>query len=121
MEIRALHTAAWPQWDAYIRGAAGGLPQHLAGWQSVLALTYGYTTHYLGAWVADPNQAGAERLVGALPLFTVDSPLLGQVVIAARSAEQHQADPGERKRLAAAIVECDSQLPAFAFAGRGQF
>jgi FemAB-related protein (PEP-CTERM system-associated) len=73
MEIRELRTAAWPLWDAYIRGAAGGLPHHLAGWQSVLALTYGYTTHYLGAWDAD-------ELVGALPLFAVDSPLLGRTL-----------------------------------------
>ncbi len=80
MEIRELAAAEWPLWDAYVRAAAGGLPQHLAGWQSVLALTYGYRTHFLAAWAGEPGESGSARIVGALPLFAVDSPLLGRTL-----------------------------------------
>ena len=80
MEIRGLRAAEWPLWDAYVRGAAGGLPQHLAGWQTVLALTYGYTTHYLAAWRTDPSDPAMRRIAGVLPLFLVDSPLLGRTL-----------------------------------------
>lgn len=28
-------------WDAFVRAAPHGLPQHLSGWQEVLSKTYG--------------------------------------------------------------------------------
>jgi FemAB-related protein (PEP-CTERM system-associated) len=57
-------------WDAYVRSAAHGLPQHLAGWRKVLAQTHGFATPYLMA------RAG-ERVVGVLPLLLVRSHLVG--------------------------------------------
>lgn len=57
-------------WDAYVRQAPGGLPQHLSGWRDVLARTYGYETRYLFA-------REGEAVVGVLPLFLVRSVLVG--------------------------------------------
>jgi len=54
--------------------ARGGLPQHLAAWQTVLHNSYGYQTHYL---LAEDEQG---VIVGVLPLFVVRSPLLGSTL-----------------------------------------
>lgn len=71
MQICELDSAGWARWDAFVHQAAGGLPQHLAGWQTVLANAYGYETHYLYA------QRAPGELAGVLPLFVIRSPLLG--------------------------------------------
>lgn len=60
-------------YDQFIDRAPTGLPQHLSGWQDVLAQTYGYKTRFLTA-VKD------QAIVGAMPLFLIDSPLLGRTV-----------------------------------------
>jgi FemAB-related protein (PEP-CTERM system-associated) len=71
MQISELGLAGWDAWDAFVRRSPSGLPQHLAGWQTVLTHAYGYETHYLSA----QNTQG--ELAGVLPLFVVRSPLLG--------------------------------------------
>ena len=73
MRVIELQLAEWGRWDAYVRQAPGGLPQHLAAWQTVLRNTYGYPTRYLMA-----ERAGS--IVGVLPLFLVRSPLLGNTL-----------------------------------------
>ena len=59
-----------PTWDAYVKNAVDGLPQHLSGWRKVLYKTYGYETPYLMA-------REGERVVGVLPLFLARSALVG--------------------------------------------
>lgn len=71
MLVKELCPEDWGRWDAYVRTAPGGLPQHLAAWQTVLHKTYGYKTHYLMA------QHARGEVVGVLPLFVVRGPLLG--------------------------------------------
>jgi FemAB-related protein (PEP-CTERM system-associated) len=71
MRVTELCRQEWGRWDAYVRQSAGGLPQHLAGWQTVLHNTYGYETRYLLA----EREPGT--IVGVLPLFLIRSPLLG--------------------------------------------
>jgi len=63
-----------PVWDAYITQAAHGLPMHLSGWRDVLCKTNGYETHYLMA-------REGERVVGILPLFLVNSLLIGKTAM----------------------------------------
>ena len=71
MRVTELCREDWGQWDAYVRQAPLGLPQHLAGWQTVLRNTYGYPTRYLMA------QREQGEIAGVLPLFVLRSPLLG--------------------------------------------
>lgn len=76
MRITELCREEWGKWDAYVRQASVrqvsvGLPQHLAGWQTVLRNTYSYETRYLIA------QREAGTISGVLPLFVIRSPLLG--------------------------------------------
>ena len=63
-----------PAWDAYVKNAALGLPQHLSGWRDVLYNTYGYETPFLIA-------RQGERVVGVLPLFLVRSVLMGNTAM----------------------------------------
>lgn len=72
--ITELSDQECPAWDAYVRNAAHGLPQHLSGWRKVLHETYGYETPYLMA-------CQDERVVGVLPLFIVRSILAGNVAM----------------------------------------
>lgn len=93
LEIVALNDALAPAWDAFVAQSTLGVPQHLAAWQQVLQRAYGYRTHYLMAVETatetdDTSRAGDDRgangagpivptVRGVLPLFFVDSPLLG--------------------------------------------
>ena len=61
-------------WDAYVRNADHGLPQHLSGWRKVLHETHGYETPYLMA-------RQGEQVVGVLPFFLVRSRLVGNVAM----------------------------------------
>jgi FemAB-related protein (PEP-CTERM system-associated) len=74
MLVKELCPEEWGRWDAYVRHAPGGLPQHLAAWQTVLRNTYGFGTRYLLA------QHERGEIAGVLPLFVVRSPLLGATV-----------------------------------------
>lgn len=69
--VRELCPEEWGKWDAYVRQAPGGLPQHLAAWQTVLRKSYGYQTHYL---LAEDAQG---TIAGVLPLFVLSGPLFG--------------------------------------------
>lgn len=73
MIISELTAQAEPRWDEYIRSAAGGLPQHLCGWQAVQRRTYGHQPHYLMA-------SEGNKIVGVLPLFRIRSLWLGDTV-----------------------------------------
>jgi hypothetical protein len=75
-------------WDAYVRSAPLGLPQHLSNWRAVLYKTYGYETYYQMAWrsphslaeeQAGQNGSGAQ-LSGVLPLFLIPSALFGRTL-----------------------------------------
>lgn len=78
MQIRELHRDEWATWDAFVASSPHGLPQHLAAWQQILERAYGYLTRYLAAW--EESASGEVRLVGVMPLFLIDSPLLGRVL-----------------------------------------
>ena len=69
-------------WDAYVRAAPGGLPQHLSAWRDVLEATYGYRTRYLLARDEKRNQSdgAASSIVGVMPLFLVPSFLTGRTL-----------------------------------------
>lgn len=83
LTIEELTSAACPAWDAYVRSQAGGLPQQLSAWRTVLHNTYGYRTPYLLArrpgLTANPGQSGP--IVGVLPLFLVRSLLTGHTAM----------------------------------------
>lgn len=78
MHIRELRQSEWAMWDAFVRANPTGLPQHLAAWQQVLDRAYGYLTRYLAAW--EGLNTHSPRLVGVLPLFLIDSPLMGRIL-----------------------------------------
>lgn len=73
IEILDLSPEQRPFYDKYVTQSATGLPQHLSGWRDVLIQTYGYETRFLTA-VQD------SQIIGAMPLFLIDSPLLGRAV-----------------------------------------
>ncbi len=75
MVIRELADSERTLWDAYVRGAEGGLPQHLSGWREVMAAAYGYDTCYLMA-LSDDTETPVVR--GVLPLYLNPSALLGR-------------------------------------------
>jgi FemAB-related protein (PEP-CTERM system-associated) len=76
LSIRALTPELAPAWDAYVAQAPHGLPQHRAGWQNVLAQTYGYETRFIMA--VEASEADAPRIRGVLPLFLTPGLILGQ-------------------------------------------
>ena len=57
------------EWDDFVRRTPGGTFFHLIGWKDVLERTFSFRSHYLLA-----RRAG--RLVGVLPLFELQAPLL---------------------------------------------
>ena len=63
-----------PAWDAYVNEAAHGLPHHLSGWRQILYETHGYETPFLMA-------RDDERVVGVLPIFVVQSFLVGNTAM----------------------------------------
>lgn len=73
VEIIDLPNHRRSDYDRYISRTPTGLPQHLSGWQEVLRHTYGYQTRFLAA-------VQNQTIVGALPLFLINSPLLGRTV-----------------------------------------
>lgn len=80
MRVRELTQADWATWDCFVRHAAGGVPQHLAAWQQVLANTYGFETPYLGVWRADAHAPQGERLAGVMPLYLNKSLVVGRTL-----------------------------------------
>lgn len=80
MCVRELSQTDWATWDCFVRHTAGGLPQHLAAWQQVLANTYGFETPYLGLWREDRRAPQGERLVGVMPLYFNESALVGRTL-----------------------------------------
>lgn len=83
-------------WDAYVRGAPGGLPMHLSGWQEVLARTHGYETHFLMA-----RQNG--RVAGVLPLFFIQSRWVGNAATTLPGGLCADGDEVARALLARAV------------------
>lgn len=83
LTIEELTTADCPAWDAYVRSQAGGLPQQLSAWRTVLHNTYRYETHYLLARSTEHRDSGGQpaALVGVLPLFLVRSLLTGHTAM----------------------------------------
>ncbi len=79
MRVTELTYAERGLWDAFVQAAPHGLPQHLSGWQDVLANTYGYDTCYLVAW-HEANGHGP-TIAGVMPLFLVKSPIFGRTAM----------------------------------------
>ena len=100
MLVKDLCPEQWGQWDAYVRHARGGLPQHLAAWQTVLRNTYGYPTRYMMA------QRERGEIAGVLPLFILQNPLVGKTLttlpggMCADNEEAAAALLAEAKRMA---------------------
>ena len=73
MKISELNEDKRPFWDNFVQHHPHSLPQHLSGWQEVIQNVYGYQTRYLLA-----EEAG--KIVGILPLFWVNSFIMGSIV-----------------------------------------
>lgn len=67
------------RWDGYIKQTAGATFCHLSGWQRVIERTWQHRNHSLYA-----ERGGA--IVGVLPLFHVQSPLFGSMLISTPNA-----------------------------------
>ncbi|MEX1021484.1 MAG: GNAT family N-acetyltransferase [Litorilinea sp.] len=83
LEIVPLTTEHAGQWDEFVTHAPTGLPQHLSGWQRVLANTYGYETHFVMAVetvAGDNTRAATSHIRGVLPLFWIATPLVGRTL-----------------------------------------
>jgi len=80
MLIRELADSERSLWDAYVRKADGGLPQHLSGWREVMAEVYNYDTHYLMALEPYSNGTTSQVVRGVLPLYVNSSTLLGRTL-----------------------------------------
>lgn len=57
-------------WDEFVRSCPAALPQHLLGWRTVIANTYGYRSRYLVA-------KSDGQIAGVMPLFEVHSLVQG--------------------------------------------
>lgn len=85
-------------WDAYVRSAQDGLPQHLSGWRRVLRNSYGYETKYLMAQAAD-------KVVGVLPLFLLPSRITGK-----RAMTMPGGVCADNEQVAVSLIEHGMQL-----------
>jgi FemAB-related protein (PEP-CTERM system-associated) len=75
LSIRNLTPELRPEWDAFVLRHRHGSPFHLTAWKESIQETFGYRPQYLAA--ADASG----RLEGVLPLFLVQNPLMGKVLL----------------------------------------
>ncbi len=62
-------------WDSFVRAHALGTPFHLVAWRACIEESFGYTPHYL---LAEDDHGLVQ---GVLPLFFVDSWIIGKTLI----------------------------------------
>ncbi len=89
------------EWDDFVRRTPGGTFFHLIGWKEVLERTFSYRSHYLLA-----RREG--RVVGVLPLFELQAPLLERRLLSLPFAVDGgvcSADAHARRALDAAALE----------------
>ena len=60
-------------WDEYVSRSAEATPYHRYAWGQAVKDSYGFDTHYLGAF--DDGSTGEATLVGVLPLIKMKAPL----------------------------------------------
>jgi FemAB-related protein (PEP-CTERM system-associated) len=94
MDVRRLDTAAFPDWDEFVRSDPAGSPFHLLAWRRAVERAFGLRPHYLVA-----IDGGVVH--GVLPLFEVRHLKGGRALVSvaygvyggicARSAEARRA------------------------------
>lgn len=67
------------RWDEYVKGAPAATFCHLSGWQRVIERTWQHRNYSLYA-------ERGQKIVGVLPLFHVQSPLFGSMLISTPNA-----------------------------------
>jgi FemAB-related protein (PEP-CTERM system-associated) len=92
--VREFQSSDAAQWDEFVRAHPQGTPFHLMAWKRTLESTFGYQARYLLA-------VEGSTIEGLLPLFLIDNPLMGKVLLSApfavyggilaRSTETRQA------------------------------
>ncbi len=92
------------RWDGYVKRAAGATFCHLSGWQRVIERTWQHRNHSLYA-------ERGQHIVGVLPLFHVQSPLFGSMLISTPNAVYGGvvADDAEARQ---ALLKCARELGA---------
>ncbi|MEQ3660118.1 MAG: GNAT family N-acetyltransferase [Glaciecola sp.] len=68
IEIKRLNDTHQAIWDSYVDQCDEATPYHRFAWGQAVKASYGFDTHYLGAFEGD-------TLVGVLPLIKMQSPL----------------------------------------------
>lgn len=74
IHVSQLEQSKYADWDRYVTAHRQGTPFHLTAWRRVLEESFGYEPRYLCA-----TSGGA--LCGVMPLFLVNTPLTGKVLI----------------------------------------
>ncbi|MDQ2775355.1 MAG: FemAB family PEP-CTERM system-associated protein [Acidobacteriota bacterium] len=74
LQVRFLLETEWPIWDGFVHQHPHGSPFHLTAWKQTIEECFSYKAHYLVAW--DNN-----RIRAVLPLFLIDNPILGRVLV----------------------------------------
>ena len=74
IQIRLIQEDDYAAWDAYVASAPATALYHLTGWKRVVEQAFGHATFYLAA-------ARADRIVGALPLVFLKSPMFGRFFV----------------------------------------
>lgn len=74
LEVRFLTPADRSAWDAFVHAHPHGTPCHLLAWKDTLETAFHYRPQYLVA-----TEAG--KVCGVLPLFLIDNPIMGRVLL----------------------------------------
>jgi FemAB-related protein (PEP-CTERM system-associated) len=74
LEVRPLTTAENSLWDAFVDAHPHRSPFHLVAWKKTLEASFRYRAEYLLA-------IDSGRLRGVLPLFLIDNPIMGRVLL----------------------------------------
>ena len=74
LEVRSLTPAEHAQWDNFVDTHPHGSPFHLLAWKNTLESVFHYRPEYLLALDSD-------KVRGVLPLFLIDNPILGRVLL----------------------------------------
>jgi FemAB-related protein (PEP-CTERM system-associated) len=73
IQIKQLDSTHEGMWDEYVNTSAEATPYHRFAWGQAVKDSYGFDTHYLGAF--DDGSTGEATLVGVLPLIKMKAPL----------------------------------------------
>ncbi len=74
IQIRPFRPEDRQAWSQYVLGHPMGTVFHRLEWSDAVAAAYGHQAMHLTAWAGD-------RLAGVLPLFLVNSPFVGKVLV----------------------------------------